>query len=158
MQGGGGWGRLAKVGGGAFVTPRLHDRLDYLVPRHASSQLRGKRGRRTCDLWHAAHGCNDLLRAIEQDRPMLQECASLPDLCRAHQLATRDEYLAADRSREAGAQADGRTGGRSVWCERGRDTERAYRRREACVDRMVRRAQAPERRDRGGHRVGHLIL
>jgi hypothetical protein len=32
---------------------------------------------------------------------MLQECTSLPDLRRAHQLATGDEYLAADRRREA---------------------------------------------------------
>src|SRR5881397_1200083 len=54
MRGCRGWGRLVKVGGGAFVTPRLHDRLDYLVPRHALSQLRGKRRYRTGDLWLAA--------------------------------------------------------------------------------------------------------
>src|SRR5437899_1627801 len=101
MQGCGGWGRLVKVGGGAFVTPRLHDRLDYLIPRHASSQFRGKRGYRPCDLWLAAYGCDDLLRAVEQNGPMLQECVSFPDLRRAHQLATGDEYLAAYRGREA---------------------------------------------------------
>src|SRR5882724_6194180 len=101
MQGCGGWGRLVKVGGGLFVTPRLHDRLDYLVPRHASSQLRGKRGCRTCDVWLAADGCNDFLRAVEQDGPVLQERVSFPDLRRAHQLATGDEYLAACRGREA---------------------------------------------------------
>src|SRR2546428_5025391 len=101
MHGCGGGGRLVRVGGAPSVPPRRHDRLDYLVPRHVSSQLRGKRGCRTCDVWLAADGCNDFLRAVEQDGPMLQERVSLPDLRRAHQLATGDEYLAACRGREA---------------------------------------------------------
>src|SRR5437016_3334900 len=136
MQGCGGWGRLVKVGGGAFVTPRLHDRLDYLIPRHASSQFRGKRGYRPCDLWLAAYGCDDLLRAVEQNGPMLQECVSFPDLRRAHQLATGDEYLAAYRGREARRRlVDSRGWWRLVGGQRGIGTE------------------GPERRGRVGRRM-----
>src|SRR2546430_14467791 len=101
MQGCGGWGRLVKVGGGAFVTPRLHDRLDYLIPRHASSQFRGKRGYRPCDLWLAAYGCDDLLRAVGQNGPLLQEFVFFSDPRRAHPLSTGADYLAAPRGRAA---------------------------------------------------------
>src|SRR5437667_5751438 len=132
-------GRLVKVGGGAFVTPRLHDRLDYLIPRHASSQFRGKRGYRPCDLWLAAYGCDDLLRAVEQNGPMLQECVSFPDLRRAHQLATGDEYLAAYRGREARRRlVDPRGWWRLVGGQRGIGTEGPEGCSDAFVDGVVR--------------------
>src|SRR6266568_4118388 len=114
MQGCGGWGRLVKVGGGAFVTPRLHDRLDYLIPRHASSQLRGKGGRRTCDVWHAAYGCDDLLRTV-------------------------DQYLAADRGREARrGLVDPPGWWRLVGGQRGIGTEGPERCSDAFVDGVIR--------------------
>src|SRR5205809_3266338 len=157
-QGRGGWGRLVKVGGGDFVAPRGDDRVGDLLKRHGPPQCSSERGLSACGLWHAAYGCNARLRAIEQDRPMLQECASLPDLGRADQLALPDEYLAADGSRKAGARADGRTGRRAGEGERRIDTQRLEGRGEPGVNRAVGFAQAAERRDRGGHRVGHLML
>src|SRR5207249_5804544 len=102
MQGCGGWGRLVKVGGGDRVAPRSDDGVGDLLKRHGPAEYSSERGYPTCDLWRAAYGCNDLLRAVEQNGPMLQECVSFPDLRRAHQLATGDEYLAAHRGREAG--------------------------------------------------------
>src|SRR5882762_6789475 len=154
---GGRWRRVEE-GGGDIVAPCPHDCSGNFVPRNASSQFRGKRGYRTCDLWLAAYGCNDLLRAIEQDRPMLQECASLPDLCRADQLATSDEYLAADRSREARrGLVDPPGEWRSVGRQSRIDPEGPERHHERGVNRMVGDTQAAEQRDRGGHRVGHLV-
>src|SRR5713226_10674376 len=141
-QGCGGWGRSVKVGGGDFVAPCLHDCSGNFVPRNSSSQLRGKRGRRTCDVWHAAYGFNDLLRAVEQDRPMLQECTSLPDLRRAHQLAIGDEYLAADRSREARrGLVDPPGWWRLVGRQSGTGTEGPERRGDPFMDGVVRVSQ-----------------
>src|SRR2546429_5561718 len=100
-RGRGGWGRLVKVGGGAFVPPRGDDRVGDLLKRHGPPQCSSERGLSACGLWLATYCCNDPLRAIEQDRPHLQECASLSDPCPAHQLSTRDEDLATDPSREA---------------------------------------------------------
>src|SRR2546425_11109128 len=161
MHGCGGWGRLVKVGDGRFVAPRLPSRLDDLVPRHVSSQLRGKRGCRTCDVWLAADGCNDFLRAVEQDGPMLQERVSLPDLRRAHQLATGDEYLAACRGREARRRlVDPRGWWRLVGGggQRGIGTAGPGRCSEACGDGVVRGAEPAERGHGGGYRVGHPVL
>src|SRR6185437_7636352 len=159
MQGCRDWGRLVKVGGSAFVAPRLRDRLDYLVPRHPSSQLRGKRGCRKCDSWLAADGCNDLLRPVEQDGPMLQECTSLSDLCRAHQLATGDEDFTADRSREARRRlVDPRGWWRLVGRQSGIGTQGPERGGDPFVDGVVRVTQRAERCHRGGYRVGHLVL
>src|SRR5207253_1823243 len=101
MQGCGGWGRLVKVGGGDRVAPRSDDRVGDLLKSHGPAECSSERGYPICNLWLAAYGCNDLLRAVEQNGPMLQECVSFPDLRRAHQLATGDEYLAAYRGREA---------------------------------------------------------
>src|SRR2546427_13286168 len=132
---------VVEVGGGPFVSPRLHDRLDYLVPRHVSSQLRGKRGCRTCDVWLAADGCTDFLRAVEQDGPMLQERVSLPDLRRAHQPATGDECLAACRGPEARRRlVDPRGWWRLVGGggQRGIGTEGPERCSDAFVDGVVR--------------------
>src|SRR2546429_7893625 len=98
-RGRGGWGRLVKVGGGAFVAPRGDDRVGDLLKRHGPPQCSSERGLSACGLWLATYGCKELLRAIEQDRPMLQECASLSDLCRAHQLATGDGGPAPHRGR-----------------------------------------------------------
>src|SRR2546430_12171953 len=102
MQGCGGWGRLVKVGGGDRVAPRRDDRVGDLLKSHGPAECSSERDYPICDLWLAAYGCDDLLRAVEQNGPMLQECVSFSDLRRAHPLATRDEYLAAYRRREAG--------------------------------------------------------
>src|SRR5436853_5756295 len=95
MQGCGGWGRLVKVGGGDRVAPRSDDRVGDLLKSHEPAEYSSERGYRTCDLWLAAYGCNDLLRAVEYNGAMLQECAAFLDLRRAHQRATGDEYRAA---------------------------------------------------------------
>src|SRR2546425_4954188 len=145
--------------GGDFVAPRGDDRVGDLLKRHGPPQCSRERGLSACGLWLATYGCNDLLRAIEQDRPMLQECASLPDLCRAHQLATGDEYLPADRSREA---RRGLVDPPGWWQLVGRQsstgTEGPERRGDPFMDGVVRVTQGAERRQRGGHRVGHLVL
>src|SRR6266516_2713631 len=139
MQGCGGWGRLVKVGGGDRVAPRSDDRVGDLLKSHGPAEYSSERGYRTCDLWLAAYGCNDLLRAVEQNGPMLQECVSFPDLRRAHQLATGDEYLAAYRGREARRRlVDPRGWWRLVGGQRGIGTEGPERCRDACVDGVVR--------------------
>src|SRR2546429_5041326 len=95
-QGRGGWGRLVKVGGGDFVPPRGDDRVGDLLKRHGPPQCSSERGLSACGLWLATYGCNDLLRAIQQDRPMPQESASLSGPCPAPELATGDRDLATD--------------------------------------------------------------
>src|SRR5947199_185521 len=99
MQGCGGWGRLVKVGGGDRVAPRSDDRVGDLLKSHGPAEYSSERGYRTCDLWLAAYGCNDLLRAVEQNGPMLQECDSFTDPRPAHPLATGGavEQLRVDR-------------------------------------------------------------
>src|SRR2546429_7533153 len=158
-RGRGGWGRLVKVGGGAFVAPRGDDRVGDLLKRHGPPQCSSERGLSACGLWLATYGCNDLLRAIEQDRPMLQECASLPDLCRAHQLATGDEDLATDRSREA---RRGLVDPAGWWRLMGRQsdigTEGPKSRDDPLMDGVVGVTQRAERRHRGGDCVRHLML
>src|SRR5437867_9439871 len=138
-QGCGSWGRSVEVGGGDRVAPRRDDGVGDLLKRHGPAEYSSERGYPTCDLWLAAYGCNDLLRAVEQNGPMLQECVSFPDLRRAHQLATGDEYLAAHRGREAGRRlVDPRGWWRLVGGHRGIGTEGPERSSDAFVDGVVR--------------------
>src|SRR6266540_2160474 len=159
-EGGGGRGRAVEDAGGDIVAPRPHDCSGNFVPRDSPSQLRRKRGCRTCGLWLTAYGCNDLLRSPEQDRAVLQERPSLAYLRRADQLAPPDENLSADRAGEAGSRAVEAGGARwrAVNGQSRGHTKRPERRRQPSVDRAVGFAQAAERRDRGGHRVGHFMF
>src|SRR6266700_2849885 len=131
--------RLGEVAEGDRVAPRSDDRVGDLLKSHGPAEYSSERGYPTCDLWLAAYGCNDLLRAVEQNGPMLQECVSFPDLRRAHQLATGDEYLAAYRGREARRRlVDPRGWWRLVGGQRGIGTEGPERCSDACVDGVVR--------------------
>src|SRR5207247_10358991 len=98
-----------------YVSEGLDHRLGDLLERNRTVERSGQRRFGACDVWRGAYGCNDLLRAVEQNGPMLQECVSFPDLRRAHQLATGEGYLAAYRGRAARRRVvEPRGGGRGV--------------------------------------------
>src|SRR5437773_138618 len=142
-----------------YVSEGLDHRLGDLLERNRTVERSGQRRFGACDVWRGAYGCNDLLRAVEQNGPMLQECVSFPDLRRAHQLATGDEYLAAYRGREARrVLVDSRGWWRLVGGQRGVGTEGPERCSDAFVDGVVRVTYRADRRYGRGYRVGHLVL
>src|SRR5881628_1093989 len=123
-----------------YVSQRLDHGVRDLVERDGATQRSGER-RCSARAWRrAAHGCDDVLCPVEQDGSMLQECASLPDLRRAHQLAAGDEYLAADGSREARRRMVEHPGGwwRSMGRQGGIGTEGLERSGDTFMDGVVR--------------------
>src|SRR3989442_10856532 len=83
----------------------------------------------------------------------------MPSLCRPNQVATDDEYLPADRSRKARRGLVDPPGWRRlVGRQSGTGTEGPERRGDPFMDGVVRVTQGAERRQRGGYRVGHLVL
>jgi len=88
---------------------------------------------------------------------VLQERGGPPAPAPSDDLAPPDEHFAPTRGREAGAQADKADGGRSVWCERGRDTEVCIAAARRVWIAWYARAGPPNVAI-GGHRVGPLIL
>src|SRR5256884_18316 len=159
-QGDGGWWRVVEGGGGYAGAPRRYDGVGDLFPRDSTTQLLRKRGCRTCGLRLAAYGRDDLLRPVEQDRSVLQERPTPAHLRGADELPRADEEFAPDGSREAGGRAGGGGGGRgrAVGGQSWGHAQRAEHGRHPGVDRLVRSAQAAERRDRGCDRVGQLVL
>jgi len=89
---------------------------------------------RTCDVWHAADGCNDRLRAVEQI-DHVQNAPRFLNLRRAHQLATGDDTRA-DRSREANAGGSTLPDGGGWWA-RGGIAPRTGARRRSFMDGVV---------------------
>src|SRR2546429_1243670 len=159
-QGDGGWWRVVEGGGGYAGAPRRYDGVGDLFPRDSTTQLLRKRGCRTCGLRLAAYGRDDLLRPVEQDRSVLQERPTPAHLRGADELPRADEEFAPDGSREAGLRAVEGGGGRcrAVGGQSWGHAQRAEHGRQPGVDRLVRSAQAAERRDRGCDRVGQLVL
>src|SRR5690349_8018378 len=90
----------SKVGGGELRAPRGDDRGDDLIETHTPSEDGGQ-GRLSAHCSPlTAHPAHDLLRAVEQNGPMLQERVTFPHLRRADQLATGDEHFTAGGDRE----------------------------------------------------------
>src|SRR6266571_5209537 len=90
--------------GGRFEppVPGRDDGLGDLGERDRASQHRGERRRGSGGVRLATYGCDHVLRPVEQNRAVLQQGRALPQLGRAHELASVHEHLTSDRRREAG--------------------------------------------------------
>src|SRR5712675_961020 len=85
--------------------PMVDHRCRDVCERYGPSKHNGQRG-------FSRASSHTLLRSIEEDRAMLQECAATPDLGRSDELAPVHEDLPADGGCKAGRRMGGWADGR----------------------------------------------
>src|SRR5437588_12750370 len=97
------------------------------------------------------------LRAVDENRAVLEEGVASPHLCRPHEFTAMYEDLAADGGRKTGGRPDRRPNGRSNSEDR-IDSQGPQRDREPRVNFPVRLTQRTKRLDRRGDRVGEFVF